>query len=192
MLLSDDDQDGERAAICSSLCTTLFDGLEVMHHGIQDRERESRSLSLTVPVRGTNFKGTVNFTRFFVLANSLDVTPPLLPREPRLRRALVRVSKGSSETQSESITSKRPLHLAISTLLTTFGVPVIRVDRRPSIGGIPFDDVYFVEVDELGMLPEPGDDTNRRAEDGRWMRIVEKGVQRLRVAGLQGAIIGIW
>ncbi len=87
----------------------------------------------------------------------------------------------------------RQLHLTISTLLTTFGIPVVRIDRRPSIGGAPFDDdVYFVELDELGGPPEPGATADRGAGDERWKKTVDKGLARLRVSGLDGTLLGMW
>ena len=77
----------------------------------------------------------------------------------------------------------------MSTLLTTFGVPVIRVDRRPSLNPVPFEQVYFVELEELGS--GSGEDANEEGHAG-WLKRVQKGVDRVVASGAEATIIGIW
>ncbi|CAL1695473.1 unnamed protein product [Somion occarium] len=94
LLTPEDDLEGERAAICSSVCTTIFDGLEVARSSIQNESE--------------------NYTRFYVLSTSLRSTPPKLPSKPQLRRALVRIGLPAISNPSESssrLTHHRPLHL---------------------------------------------------------------------------------
>ena len=144
-----------------------------------------------------------NYTRFYVLSNTLEATPPALSVKPKLQRALVRVGLGShSPTRSEesagqdiepdgpvSYSRGRPLHLILSTLLTTFGVPVIRIDRRPSLDSVPFEDVYFVELEELGS---PRETPVQPETDHAWLKRVRAGVARVVAAGGHATVLGIW
>ena len=80
----------------------------------------------------------------------------------------------------------------MSTLLTTFGVPVIRIDRRPSLNNIPFEHVYFVELEELGSdLGEEGvgHDDQRGSV---WLSRIRMGIDRISETGGEASIIGIW
>lgn len=144
-----------------------------------------------------------NYTRFFVLSYDLGTPPPLLNIKPRLLRALVRINmppvQPSSSNVADSSTASvqgpaayshnRPLHLIISTLLTTFGVPVTRIDRRPSLSDVPFEDLYFIELEELGSvletLPRPD-----RLES--WLSKVNIGVKRVKAAGSEATLLGVW
>ncbi|KAI0788550.1 Prephenate dehydratase-domain-containing protein [Abortiporus biennis] len=182
-LLDDEDSpEGASAAVCSSICATLFDGLEVLHKNIQDNES--------------------NFTRFLVLSNTLDVNLPTENSPFHLRRALVRFGIAPSDPESSQndpspIASRtfhnRPLNLIVSTLFTTFGVPVTRVDRRPSLNSHPFEDVYFVELEELGSTSnDQGGDNESKAGDVEWLKKIEVGVDRIQQVGLEAAIIGLW
>lgn len=127
----------------------------------------------------------------------------MLPFKPHLQRALVRLGLGvpsssdDSDSKSEdealegppTYSHSRALHLVMSTLLTTFGVPVIRIDRRPSLSSIPFEDIYFVELEELGAPREtPAASDNY----GAWLKRLRTGVERVAAAGGQATIIGVW
>ncbi|KAI0080087.1 PDT-domain-containing protein [Panus rudis PR-1116 ss-1] len=168
---------GTRAAICSSVCASTFEGLEVLHRGIQDEKS--------------------NFTRFYVISNSIKEKPPLREQPPRLRRALVRVGlpspKDIDPESFESLAYNRPLNLLMSTLLTTFGVPVLRIDRRPSLNPIPFEDVYFIELEELGTPPEFREkDPESSMTEREWLKKVLSGVDRVKAVDLDAALLGIW
>jgi hypothetical protein len=131
----------------------------------------------------------------------MEDLPPLLDTKPRLLRALVRVgivSSQSSEEVDPNVSSgpvlaadshNRPLHLVMSTLLTTFGVPVTRIDRRPSLSDIPFEDVYFVELEELGS---PQEVPPRQERINAWTSKVTAGAKRVTAAGGEAKVLGVW
>lgn len=169
---------GESAAICSSVCIQTFAGLELVQKGIQNE--------------------SANFTRFYVLSSSLDSAPPATFGGPQLRRGLVRLSlpptMGFAHGAGQpSLTHKRPLHMVISTLLTTFGMPITRIDRRPSLSPIPFEDLYFVELEELGSYTEPDiSDKALALEDKRWLEKLKTGIERAAALGAQATLLGFW
>ncbi|KAJ3559768.1 hypothetical protein NM688_g145 [Phlebia brevispora] len=183
-LLNEGPEQLHSAAICSPLCAVVFKGLEILQESIQDKN--------------------TNCTRFYVLAQGLETKPPYLPGPPQLQRALVRIGlpapeepesaeDGSAEALTTSISAhNRPLHMVMSTLLTTFGVPVIRIDRRPSLNHVPFEHVYYVELEELGS--ELGVENSADDEHGSsvWLNRVQMGVDRVCEAGGEATIIGVW
>jgi len=58
---------------------------------------------------------------------------------------------------------------------------VTRVDRRPHISAVPFEDVYFIEVGSV------------RDEDAHsWSRIVECAASNFRSRNLEVTVLGIW
>jgi len=181
MLLESDDttsddgseMEGESAAICSTMCAKML-GLEILQEGIQDR--------------------IDNFTRFYVLSSSLATAPPYAPRLPEYFRALVRLGVLHVEdAEPENLaTTDRALQLVMSTLLTTFGVPVTRINRRPSLAPIPFEDVYFIELEELGGPPDPKDLGNRGVAYARWLSRVQEAVKRAQGCGIDAVLLGAW
>lgn len=128
------------------------------------------------------------------MASSLQMTPPKSPK-PRLRRALVRIGlTEEADIPPEGASYHRPLHHVISTLFTSFGVPVTRIDRRPSLRPIPFDDVYFIEVEELGTPLEFRNTTASPSSvsEETWLQKVQESVRRVKAAGLDATLIGLW
>ncbi|GJE87609.1 PDT-domain-containing protein [Phanerochaete sordida] len=184
-LLEDDEMSLRSAAICSSLCAKIFDGLEVLQRSVQD----------------TN----INYTRFYVLAYTIDARPPVVRRVPQLRRALVRITlppaqhteqPAVSDGEDDEPTTPKPahsrsLHLIMGTLLTTFGVPVIRIDRRPSASGCPFEDTYFIELEDFGTPVEPPVTGNSPADEA-WLKKVRNGVAKVNAVGGLADVIGVW
>lgn len=73
---------------------------------------------------------------------------------------------------------------------------VSRVDRRPSIQPIPFQDVYFVELlerfDNLNINDGDGSDGLEREGESRWAKGVQDGVRRVNDGGGCAQILGIW
>ncbi|TFK77006.1 PDT-domain-containing protein [Pluteus cervinus] len=105
------------AAICSKICATLFDGLELLYEGIQNE--------------------STNFTRFYALAGELGVPPPAISYNP-LNRALLRI-RGQHTGQKLSSTCLVPV-------LSVLHLDISRIDRRPSLESEPFHNVYFLEI----------------------------------------------
>ncbi|KAI0361194.1 PDT-domain-containing protein [Trametes cingulata] len=161
----------ESAAICSCQCAEMFDGLEILFKDIQNEAS--------------------NTTRFFILANSLDAPLPGSKREPRRQRALIRISNPPSPPrEDEAPPPNRLLHTIVGTLLTTFGCSPLRIDRRPSLTEVPFDDVYFVEVGDV-TLPLLSSTANKSYEKD-WLERLNAGIDRIRAAGGQATILGLW
>ncbi|KAF7295123.1 Prephenate dehydratase domain-containing protein [Mycena indigotica] len=129
----------DSAAICSRICTVVFDGLQVLFQNIQDHQN--------------------NRTRFYVLAP--DATSQLpLPR-PISSKGLIRILP----------TDSRRIAMALATL----SLPVSRIDRRPDTKSLePFQDVYFVEVEETDV----GE--------------VVQGIQRLQSTKVEAKLLGLW
>ncbi|RDB29511.1 P-protein [Hypsizygus marmoreus] len=151
----------DRAAICSRVCATLFDGLSVLHEGIQNE--------------------TANFTRFYIICKDQETTiTPQVPRTPR-SQALVRISPQLPSSTASSVVISPP---SISRLLSALQINIIRIDRRPSLGGIPFHDTYLVELQE-----EP---SVERDTESSWLAEVVKAVQRVEEAGGIAHLIGFW
>lgn len=84
----------------------------------------------------------------------------------------------------------RLLHTITSTLMTTFGCAALRIDRRPSLTDVPFDDVYFVEVGDV-TLPVLSAAASKCCE-AEWLERVQAGVDRIRAAGGEATILGLW
>ncbi|KAJ7489925.1 Prephenate dehydratase-domain-containing protein [Mycena galericulata] len=115
------------AAICSKLCATIFDGLEILFEGIQNRK------SMFSPP---------NFTRFYVLsATPVAELPPWPFPVLGLPRCLVRLSSRHETTS----TSPGP---ALTQILAALAMTVSRIDRRPYLDSeVLFHNVYFVELE---------------------------------------------
>ncbi|KAH9858192.1 PDT-domain-containing protein [Lenzites betulinus] len=167
----EDPGEPETAAICSAQCAEMFDGLDILHRDIQNEAS--------------------NTTRFFILANSLDTPLPGGQREPRRQRALIRISNPPPQRHvDEAPPPNRLLHTVTSTLMTTFGCAALRIDRRPSLTEVPFDDVYFVEVGDV-ILPVMSAEANKSCE-AEWLTRVQAGVERIRAVGGEATILGLW
>ncbi|KAH9950493.1 PDT-domain-containing protein [Amylocystis lapponica] len=163
-----DDQALESAAICSAACATIFEGLEILCEDIQDFH--------------------TNSTRFYVFGSSLDAVLPPGYQACAPRKALVRISLQSSKETPQN----RLLHLVTSTLLTTFGVPAVRIDRRPSLNAVPFEDVYFLELhDPIGSYTPDTADCHATANT-MWCSRVKAGIERVQVAGGEASVLGFW
>ncbi|KAI8981277.1 PDT-domain-containing protein [Trametes punicea] len=161
----------ESAAICSVQCAEMFDGLDILFKDIQNEAS--------------------NTTRFYILANSLEAPLPGGRQQPRRQRALIRINNAPPPSQgTEPPRPNRLLHMVMSTLLTTFGCTVLRIDRRPSLTEVPFDDIYFVEVGDV-TLPVSSGPTSKSCER-EWLERLEAGVARICTAGGEATILGLW
>ena len=179
----------------------MFEGLQLVHQGIQN-EKGKPPFPLFFCMHsnkcGDSFSDILypaNFTRFYIIASSLRQTLTNAPK-PRLRRALVRIALDPNQDSlpPESMSYHRPLHLVVSTLLTNFGVPITRVDRRPSLRPIPFDDVYFIELEELGTPLEfrTKNASPSSVSEETWLAKVQESVERVQNAGLEATLLGLW
>ncbi|PCH33771.1 PDT-domain-containing protein [Wolfiporia cocos MD-104 SS10] len=174
MLLSDDEESGRSAAICSALCVTTFDGLEILQEDVQD--------SLT------------NQTRFYVLANSLHTPLPSAFQIPPPQHALVRIAlkPKSADTDADLPPRNRLVHLVTSTLLTTFGLPTTRIDRRPSLSDEPFEDVYIIELEDcIGAASYESPQSYAVLDTKIWKRMAA-GVERVEATGGEACVLGVW
>lgn len=89
----------------------------------------------------------------------------------RRTRALLRLSV--------DVTNKST---SIMTLLAALRMDCIsRIDRRPALDNVTFHDIYFVELDS----------TAEQSQD-IWESKVERGLERVRLAGGAGKLLGIW
>jgi hypothetical protein len=84
--------------------------------------------------------------------------------------------------------SAEPRHADIASLMNAIALPTARIDRRPSSGEIPFQDVYFVEV--YGTSIEDG--ARSAVDHNSWMKEVEGAVERVEKAGGHAIVIGAW
>ena len=199
-LLEGEDEElaAKSAAICSATCATVFDGLEVLCEGVQNVD--SMSARLRVRLRRSanwNHDRTANRTRFYVISYSPESQLPSAFRAPVPKRALVRISlkPAPDPTNGDTPASSGPapprnrlVHLVMGTLLTTFGLPTSRIDRRPSLSDIPFDDVYFVELEASSSVPH---EEHQVASEALWDR-VKIGLERIKALGGEAAILGVW
>jgi len=175
--LLNDEQDGySSAAIASSVCEHLFDGIQLLQKGVQDETCESLSLltcshlvffpvrSLVRDVAYLPLLMSVfpaNFTRFYVLGRSIDGRLPTIPNHRGLyshpssqNKGLLRIrepqnhdsSYGPAHTRLQSSNGARGGGLA--SLLLAMDLQVCRLDRRPILGAKTFAHLYIVEVDD--------------------------------------------
>jgi hypothetical protein len=80
---------------------------------------------------------------------------------------------------------------SIMQLLTALGMDAIRVDRRPSVHGIPFHDVYFVELQEEDKKYVVETGVTVRSIDW-WSLEVEQAMVRVRERGGEAQLLGMW
>ncbi|KAG2159963.1 Prephenate dehydratase-domain-containing protein [Suillus bovinus] len=139
------------AAICSTVVTSLFPGLEVLHTGIQD--------------------GESNMTRFYIVSYGVDVQVPWQTPPIHQKRALIRLLPDTDSVSWD-----------FSRAIKALKIPISRIDRRPSPYSSTFHDIYFLEV-----FAEGG-----KESDVTWCDCVNQAVERLRQAGLESTVLGIW
>ncbi|KAF8640545.1 hypothetical protein AX17_000207 [Amanita inopinata Kibby_2008] len=109
------------AAICSKICASLFEDLEILHEGIQSE--------------------CVNYTRFFILAKDRGVKIAPMFTKATCHRALVRLN-----TESPADNGAQGIKLNQLLKILDSRMNIMRIDRRPNLEAAPFRDIYFVEV----------------------------------------------
>lgn len=143
----------------------------------------------------------VNFTRFYVVANDPTSHIPLLTSSissNRRRQALIRVTikplPASSQSKGASLTPN--IFECLASLPPT--LTPARVDRRPSLQAVPFQDVYFIELYERPEGSVEVDHDVRESEDGsergvgRWAEDVQSGADRMNSLGAPARVLGTW
>jgi len=133
-ILSDEENGYSSAAIASGVCERLFDGIQVLKRGVQDE--------------------TSNFTRFYVLARSIDGQLPSAPNpygpwsHPSSRnKGLLRICEPQKHDPSSG-SGNGTRRADLVTLLSVMDLQICRLDRRPVLGAKTFSRVYIVEVDD--------------------------------------------
>ncbi|ESK92214.1 prephenate dehydratase [Moniliophthora roreri MCA 2997] len=150
------------AAICSKICIKMFEGLEVLHEGIQDEHS--------------------NYTRFYIIARSPKIHLPVLEAH-HPKKALIRIESGSQKANGHS----KPSHVNIATLISVLRLRIERIDRRPALDGVPFNNVYIVEVEKES---EAG--PNGGLDSPTWKEQVEDAQRRIRDSGGEARLLGLW
>ncbi|KIJ68343.1 hypothetical protein HYDPIDRAFT_82790 [Hydnomerulius pinastri MD-312] len=143
------------AAICSSVVVTIYKGLEVLQQGIQD--------------------GEVNFTRFYILSYEQDVNLPVGHITPLQEQALLRVQSPSDDSVPT---------LDITKIFHALDVNILRIDRRPSLRSMPFDDVYFLEI---GVTQGDHDKIS-----SSWPDQLHLALDKIKGTGAEVSVLGLW
>ena len=171
-LLSDEEEGRSSAAIASGVCERLFDGVQVLFKGVQDEAcesgfpyiRVSRSFFLNGERGLPSFDVTANFTRFYILARSIDeelpsASEPCCPWSHSIsqNKGLVRIREpqnyGPSFGPAYSWFGYGMRGGGLANLLSALDLPICRLDRRPVLGAKTFEHVYIVEVDDDDQSP---------------------------------------
>jgi len=155
----------DSAAIASSVCATVFPGLEVLYRGIQNEQSKSSRRAVSPETDLT--KG--NFTRFFVISRDRNTSLPSVDHPPQPSKALMVLHCPPTQDVSRYLG-----------LLKLF---VSRIDRRPALTEEPFFNLYFLEVVWSDTLVKhPGD----------WESAVDQSIHRVRAEGGNVELKGLW
>lgn len=121
------DSTSTSAAICSSLCTKLYPDLALLAQNIQD--------------------SAANVTRFIILSTPHTSLPSPTTSPPShgtsRHRAMLRITPPPASTGrlGDIFAALQPLALT-------------RADRRPSLSPTPFQDTYFITVQDSGATSD--------------------------------------
>lgn len=127
--------------------------------------------------------GLVNYTKFWVLSTSRSATLPGINPDHGIRGALLR--------------ARAPSHQAnLAGLFDNIQLPVGHIDRRPSLTGAPFQDVYFIELKHESSEPsdsaDGGQASNKQKSPQEWDEEVTGTSIRIRNAGWTCELLGSW
>jgi len=139
-----------------------------------------------------------NFTRFYIIANDASSSLPNTWSDGiEERNALIRVEvlQGCSESQGR----RAPATVTISGLLAVLGLPVVRIDRRPSTSGPreQFGSVYFVEATDTERLDSSQPSSQHTPKVGStglspWKERVFGALTRVVESGGCADLLGTW
>ncbi|KAL0070521.1 prephenate dehydratase [Marasmius tenuissimus] len=127
-----------------------------------------------------------NFTRFYVLAKDSKTTLPV-PPSSTTSQALLRIEFRCRERNVGDVAAA----------VNAIELGITRIDRRPALNRNPFNDVYFVELQDSRpwLANTNGGDVD---EDGigsgkaPWNSRVESAIQRVSAIGGEVKLLGIW
>ncbi|KAK1219948.1 prephenate dehydratase [Marasmius sp. AFHP31] len=161
------------AAICSKMCLQMFEGLELLEEGIQAEKTISDAPQ-------------ANFTRFYVLAKDSKTTLPV-PPSPTTSQALLRIEFRCRERNVGDVAAA----------VNAIELGIARIDRRPALNRNPFNDVYFVELQDSRPLlanTNGGDADEDGIGSGKtpWNSRVESAIQCVSAIGGEVKLLGIW
>lgn len=163
------------AAICSAVCATLFDGLEVLFTSIQNQQCGTM-IDLRLYILLMNF--LANFTRFYVITKNSQVTmPPGIGVAPQ-KKALIYLSANSPCSVDPD---SHPLN--VMKYLKALDLYTTSIDHRPAPNSLPFQKVYLVEVS--------GCDREYASVES-WIADVEQAILRVRNIDGEAKLVGVW
>jgi prephenate dehydratase len=131
-----------------------------------------------------------NITRFYILGASLQIPLPLSVPEVCPKRALCRVSLTPSKTKMATATathSRASQPCTITEVIVALALSAIRIDRRPSLTGEAFQDVYFVEMQEAHASAAPAVE-----QELTWELKLEGAIERVKSLGVHVVLLGSW
>lgn len=121
-----------------------------------------------------------NFTRFYILSTEREAPLPHSV-ERHQRTALIKLSHNLPPLVG-------PRNIDVTSLISAMALPAARIDRRPSPGEIPLQDIYFVEVYRKGT----GEGAQITDNLDAWMKEVEGASRRVEKTGGYAVTIGVW
>lgn len=128
------------------------------------------SVSCAQPILSTE-----NFTRFHILSQGLDLALPKGCPPSTESMALLRLQAPPGDPVKPTLNIPR--------VISTLGIIVNRIDRRPSVHGRPFDNVYFLEV---GTVP------GQTSPELSWTKQLQQAVDRVKSMGVEVSVLGYW
>ena len=186
---------GESAAICSTLCAELYDGLDVLCEDIQDEQGVPLYLRTFSVSYEPHPRTATNETRFLIFSYSSTEPLPSPSTELHPPRALIRIPMPPPSS---------PLSLeALISALTAppkagngqQAVTLVHMDRRPALRSLPWTDIYLLEVEQVQSLHQAteGDDRgDSRKRTVHWRKQLEEAIENVRARGSSAEVLGVW
>ena len=166
-----------RAAIASEICLRLYPELRLVQKGIQDNKGTFLGHN---NIKSYHF-WLGNQTRFILISKS---SSPTLAMPPLRSKSILRIPV------THSTSSSHTLYRILQTVTSVTDPPLIRrIERRPSIYGDAWDDIYFVDLEEH---PDNRLEPVQTREGSRWESTIQHLCGRIRETGGIVDILGIW
>ncbi|KAG7086436.1 hypothetical protein E1B28_002390 [Marasmius oreades] len=113
-----------------------------------------------------------NYTRFYVMAKDARAALPTPHNTPHAH-ALLRVDSNAESNGGD-----------IANVIKALEIPIARIDRRPASNGKPFNDLYFIELRDSSCPPN--------GYPTKWDEKVQDAMERIRAAGAEVKLLGLW